>query len=1292
EPEVQPSIQITEQDSQPELKANPGFSKRFSKFFSRKPNADPSLEGKEPPTYNPLEPEGVQADSDSEAQQQPNLMITPESLRTEPSLAEPMGRPTIFGKYTAPGPEQVPATEEPVQEAPAAPEVPEVVQPTEVEVIQPMEVEAVQESPAPETQTIQPEVAQVPQPEPQVAPRPSRFGRFFSKKSPEQGRSKNQPAAPPEPVPALGDGAPSTSGDTPSNGNMGVMVNPPEIEVSSMANAPTSAQAQTEEPSNETSPAVEMPVPRKQERQGVVLTQVNQEVKPEVASPPVRAMSTRAVPVAREQPKAPQYNFVARYQIFPDNPEVYSGIIKDPETGGYRYVVVEPQMTLVERQVYAKITRLLVDELEVDMARLKNSKSAQAYLFEETKKLAKKYDMKIPPDAYRKVAYYFTRDYIKLGRIEVLMNDPRIEDISCDGPNIPLFIWHRDYESIPTSIMFKDDEELNTFASKLAYVSGKHISIANPIVDATLPDGSRIQITYGKEVTRKGSTFTIRKFKGDPITIVDMLKYNTISPELGAYLWYLIEKRMSLLVAGGTASGKTTTLNALSMFIPPDQKIVSVEDTPELNLSHKNWIQSISRGAGVAGEITLFDLLKAALRQRPDIIIVGEVRGVEAYTLFQAIASVTGDTLVLIKQNGEVKLTPIGGFVDTHYDGDAERLPVHVDGAAVLSFNKEGEVKFSPVQYVLRHRAQEVYTVRYAGGAVRATGSHSVFVFDKKGKIVPRVLSEVTAEDIMVSFCGSQIERREPKIDAQAILQKVSGHKVLTERLKAYCPHCGSSGTKKKGKQTSKQRFWCNDCRRTFRESPELRFLNELQPVAGEQLVSFQKSLAVPREIPVDEDFARVLGIYMADGCVKTHKGSSNVVFCLGAEEKKHFAQDTVDFFQGFGCSPSVEDRGTYVMLEYNHSPLAEIFRDFCGAKLQEKHIPAFIWDAPEAMVSAFLSGWEADGRRTLKGRRSVPITSVRKDLVEQLSWLARLNSRSTYISERSSKYPSVYISTRGQSRADSIPAGLLLALKEKLGSAAFVHLPKKENKTISKARAERALQEIISTAKSPMTWEAATLVSTISSLLEGSLIASRVLSIEKGPHDGFVYDISVPGTEAFFGGESPVALHNTGHGGLGTIHADSVEAAINRMTSEPMNVPKPLLGSTLDCLIMQLRIKLKDKSVRRMVHVAEIVGHESSSDQIVLNNAFKWDPVSDQYQFSGRSRLFEKITKRFGTPPEKIRRDLEDRKIFLKYLMAANVRDYKDVSQQIREFYSDKETVIERAMRTLGGSDIEIG
>ncbi len=175
-------------------------------------------------------------------------------------------------------------------------------------------------------------------------------------------------------------------------------------------------------------------------------------------------------------------------------------------------------------------------------------------------------------------------------------------------------------------------------------MAGKNISVASPILDASLPDGSRIQLTYGNEVTRRGSTFTIRRFKVDPITISDLIALNTLSSEMAAYLWYIIENRASVLVAGGIACGKTTMLNCLSMFIKPEMKIVSVEDTQELNLPHENWVPSLVRLSfeheeKSAGNITLFNLLKAAVRQRPDYIIVGEVRGEEAYTRFQAMAT-----------------------------------------------------------------------------------------------------------------------------------------------------------------------------------------------------------------------------------------------------------------------------------------------------------------------------------------------------------------------------------------------------------------------------------------------------------------------------------------------------------------------------------------------------------------------------------------------------------------------------------------------------------------------------
>jgi len=235
------------------------------------------------------------------------------------------------------------------------------------------------------------------------------------------------------------------------------------------------------------------------------------------------------------------------------------------------------------------------------------------------------------------------RDFVYLGRIEYLMRDHMIEDVSCDGPKIPIYVWHRQYESMPTNIAYESVDELDKFVVRLSYLARRHVSVAQPIVDGTLPDGSRLNATFGSEVTKGGSSFTIRKFTADPLTIIDLITFNTISPEIGAYLWFLVENRASVLISGGVASGKTTFLNSIAMFIRPELKLVTIEDTAELNIPHENIIQSLTRtgfgAAGEASEISLFDLLKNALRQRPDYIIVGEIRGTEAYTLFQAVAT-----------------------------------------------------------------------------------------------------------------------------------------------------------------------------------------------------------------------------------------------------------------------------------------------------------------------------------------------------------------------------------------------------------------------------------------------------------------------------------------------------------------------------------------------------------------------------------------------------------------------------------------------------------------------------
>lgn len=322
---------------------------------------------------------------------------------------------------------------------------------------------------------------------------------------------------------------------------------------------------------------------------------------------------------------------------------VYAGVRKDPlAAGGKRFVVIEPTFTELDRKNFETIRQILMTELTVDLHDIKSRKDAEQKLKKKIINIIKNYELDIPKKSIPKIVYHAIRDFIYLGKIEPLMNDPLIEEISCDGMNVPIYIWHREQESMPTNIVFTNHRELDNFVRKMAYVSGKHISVAQPIVDASLPGGDRINLTLGTEVTKKGSTFTIRRFRADPITVIDLIKSNTMSADIAAYLWYLVEHKSTMLIAGGTASGKTTTLNTISSFSRPEHKIITIEDTQELNLPHENWIPTVSRQTftgSAMSEITQFDLLRAALRQRPDIIVVGETRGREAYTLFQAFAT-----------------------------------------------------------------------------------------------------------------------------------------------------------------------------------------------------------------------------------------------------------------------------------------------------------------------------------------------------------------------------------------------------------------------------------------------------------------------------------------------------------------------------------------------------------------------------------------------------------------------------------------------------------------------------
>ena len=363
--------------------------------------------------------------------------------------------------------------------------------------------------------------------------------------------------------------------------------------------------------------------------------------------------------LTREMGYAKKYNY-----IYPVGDPIFIHVYKDSGYSQGIYHPIEPVLPPDKKYLLNEVEEFiasLVDEEILEEMKSKKKEEVLSKLLDEVVEVTdkptntksggnssrrrwslfgrnKKKSRKIIVDAetYARLKYEFLREKVGLGVLEAFIRDPYIEDISCDGVG-PIFVEHKVFHSLRSTVEFKDDESLNAFIIKLTERIGKPVRPRRPIVDATLPDGSRLNVVFGKDISRKGSNFTIRKHTKIPLSITELIKFGTLDARIAAYLWMLLESKMSIFICGETASGKTTTLNAITVFIRPTAKIVSIEETAEVVLPHPNWVSEVTRhGEDEKSSIDLYDLLKAALRQRPDYIIVGEIRGREGYVAFQA--------------------------------------------------------------------------------------------------------------------------------------------------------------------------------------------------------------------------------------------------------------------------------------------------------------------------------------------------------------------------------------------------------------------------------------------------------------------------------------------------------------------------------------------------------------------------------------------------------------------------------------------------------------------------------
>ena len=353
------------------------------------------------------------------------------------------------------------------------------------------------------------------------------------------------------------------------------------------------------------------------------------------------------VPVGDVPPYRGSKTEIESYWLTP--PFAYARILQETD-GKLLYELHEPKVTQEEFVLLEETVHILRETISYK----DNTAAPQRISHKQVINILSSFDVDIPRPRQEVICYYLNRNLLGYGKIDGLMHDERIEDITCNGKDIPVYLYHHTYGNIKTSIIF-GHSELNSFIIRLAQMADKQVSLTTPLVDAALPTGARAQITYSDVISSHGSSFTIRKFRSEPITPVDLIQTQTYTPELLACIWIAIENRQSVVVAGGTASGKTSTMNAVSFFIPQESKIVSIEDTREIQLPHENWLAMHTRetiASFSVGNIDMFALLKAALRQRPEYIIVGEVRGEEAQTLFQAMN--TGHTTFSTLHAGNV--------------------------------------------------------------------------------------------------------------------------------------------------------------------------------------------------------------------------------------------------------------------------------------------------------------------------------------------------------------------------------------------------------------------------------------------------------------------------------------------------------------------------------------------------------------------------------------------------------------------------------------------------------------
>ena len=961
-----------------------------------------------------------------------------------------------------------------------------------------------------------------------------------------------------------------------------------------------------------------------------------------------------------------------RYSVI--SPFAFIHIYWDPEEYEVIYEIEEPILTEAEKNYLDQILPAMRDLIDFDIIVEKETEKLLEYIDKRFKIIAFEIGLSLSYDSYKKIYYYLIRDFVGFNEIEPLLRDFFVEDIECNGVDSPVYIVHRIFRNLKTGLVFKSMDKLESFIEKLAQRSGKYISYASPILDASLPDGSRINATYTKDITTRGPTFTIRKFTKTPWTPPQLLAFRTLSPEMLAYLWILVQYKMNILITGGTSSGKTTLLNAVAFFIPPEARVVSIEDSvigdSKIMIKESGKIRNITIkefvDKKIDAEVMTLDGKGKIIWVKPSNHIKHKVKKdiYEVLTASGRKIKVTKDhsLFTLGKDNLLQETAPLGLKENKSFVAVPRNLPIEgkeINGINLinyLEYFKDDFLQGEPIGRMLEKYNHKILKVE-----------KERFRWWKKNNVIK-------VEEFMrigKRFSHEELSRIRIKSKNKSSIP------VLFEINKEFLEFCGlwvGDG--------SYDNYNKNSVILSNVDKECIDVFMRIKDYMGAEYSSMDDggvSLRIHSTV-FYKMMKRVLGF---DGYSNTKK-VPEFIFNLSNEQIKHFirgyfsADGTVKKFEVSCASQSYELLSDLQTLFLRLGIISRI-NDF---NRKDKCINMAVSSSENISKFKEIGFLQNRKNKVLMGINKTAhhtvsdIIPLGPEKLNQLSALLKTRLQARYIKglQRMGRAYMQKIAPVGSEFNDISHNDIFwdrVKSVKKISSDDIevfdLSIPKYEkflcnNIFVHNTRELNLPRE---------NWLPSVVRSATGAGNVGEIDLFTLLKSSFRQNPDYVIVGEVRGKEAYvlFQGMA------SGHASISTMHADSVDTVIKRLETPPIEL-SPTLLNVLDCVCIMTHAISKKQETRKLKEIVEII-NVTSEGVALTNTPFIWNPSDDSFYFKKESKIFEKIAKRYGITPQEIDAEFKKRMKLLYNLYQNRVFNFQQFQDVITQYYKKPQKVL---------------